>query len=389
MARPRRQLVILQPSPFCNIDCRYCYLPHRNRRERMSSDTLHQIYEAVFTSQRLRDPITFLWHAGEPLAVGHRFYEEAFALAAEINQRHGRTYIHNIQTNATLIDEQWIDLFARHQVLLGVSVDGPAFLHDRQRVTRSGKGTHTQVMAGIRQLQEHAIDFEVITVLTDFALDYPDALFDFYVAHDIRSVGFNIDEIEGIHRSSTYQTDHAERRYRRFMHRFLERVNAQPERLRVREFRASLPVLLDPAVAMGDGEGFNNTNVPLQILTINYQGDYTTFCPELMGTPDSAYGDFIMGNVFELPIDEIESSSVFQQVNRAVQAGVQACKANCDYWALCGGGSPANKYFETGRLDTTETMHCRIHVKALAETIVTFYEGQLVDQPLRPSSVDC
>ena len=128
---------------------------------------------------------------------------------------------------------------------------------------------------------------------------------------------------------------------------------------------------------MGDGAGFNNTNVPLQILTINYRGDYATFCPELIGTPSTTYGDFLMGDVFTQPIDAIDTNPVFQKVNAAVQAGVQACRATCDYWSLCGGGSPANKFFETGRLDTTETLHCRIQVKALAETIVAFYEERL------------
>lgn len=377
MALPRRQLVILQPSPFCNIDCRYCYLPQRSNKARMSLDTLAQIYTAVFSSQRLRDPITFLWHAGEPLTVGRRFYRDAFALANEINRSYRRRYVHNIQTNATLIDEPWVALFKQHQVLLGVSLDGPAFLHDRQRVTRGGKGTHARVLQGIAHLQRGGLDFEVITVLTDFALDYPDALFDFYVAHGIKGVGFNIDEIEGIHGTSTYQNENAESRYRGFMHRFLTRTMIQPDQLRVREFRASLPMILDPAVEMGNGEGFNNTNVPLQILTINFQGDYATFCPELVGTPSADFGDFVMGNVFTQPIDEIDNNPFFQKVNQAVQAGVSQCKATCDYWSLCGGGSPANKYFETGRLDITETLHCRIHVKALADTIVSFFEDHI------------
>ena len=377
MALPRRQLVILQPTPFCNIDCTYCYLPQRSSKARMSLATLRQIYEAVFTSTRLRDPLTFLWHAGEPLTVGYQFYAEAFALAAAINQPHQRAYVHNIQTNATLIDERWVELFKSHHVLIGVSLDGPAFIHDRQRVTRSGQGTFAQVIRGIQALQRAAINFEVITVLTDFALDYPDELFDFYVACGIKGVGFNMDEIEGGHRTSTYQAADAERRYRRFMHRFLTRTAAQPQLLRVREFRASIPVILHPDVAMGDGAGFNNTNVPLQILTINYRGDYATFCPELIGTPSTTYGDFLMGDVFTQPIDAIDTNPVFQKVNAAVQAGVQACRATCDYWSLCGGGSPANKFFETGRLDTTETLHCRIQVKALAETIVAFYEERL------------
>ena len=85
-----------------------------------------------------------------------------------------------------------------------------------------------------------------------------------------------------------------------------------------------------------------------------------------------------MGNVFTHPIDAIDTHPVFQKVNEAVQNGVQECKTSCDYWSLCGGGSPANKFFETGHLDITETMHCRIHVKALTDTIVEFFEERLM-----------
>lgn len=373
----RRQLVVLQQSPFCNIDCTYCYLPHRNISKHMSFSTLEKIYEEVFKSNAMHDPITFLWHAGEPLAVGRAFFEDAFKLCEEINKKYGREYTQNIQTNATLIDEQWIELFRCNKVILGISLDGPEFIHNRQRVTRSGKGTHAQVMRGVELLQKGGINFEVITVLTSFSLDYPDEMFDFFVKKGIKGVGFNIDEIEGIHNVSSYQSEDAEVKYRHFMHRFLELTLQQPGVLSIREFRSRIPVIIYPNIKIGDGEGFNNTNVPLQILTINYKGDYSTFCPELSGATSVEYDNFIMGNIFTNPIDSIFEHPIFQKVNEEVQKGVQECKTNCDYWSLCGGGSPANKFFETGKLSATETMQCRIHVKGLTNTILEFFEERL------------
>lgn len=343
----------------------------------MTTETLERVYEEVFKSEQIRDPITFLWHAGEPLAVGHEFYSQAFDLCNSVNQKYNRVYVQNIQTNATLIDAQWIEIFKQHSVLLGVSLDGPAFIHDKNRVARNGKGTHERVMRGVRLLQDGGVNFEVIMVLTRAALDYPDEIFHFFVDNGIKSIGFNIDEVEGVHDTSSYTTCDAEEKYHRFMYRFLELLAQHPGSLKVREFHSMLPVLLYPDIALGNGEGFNNTNTPMQILTINYMGDYSTFCPELSGTRSEKYDDFVMGNVFTQPIDSIYKNAVFQKVNEEIQQGVQHCQAECGYWSLCGGGSPANKYFETGHLNTSETMHCKIHVKALTNTILEFFENEL------------
>ena len=370
MGLPRRQLVILQQSPFCNIDCRYCYLPHRSHKERMSPATLEKIYTAVFECPLIRDPITFLWHAGEPLAVGHAFMEQAFALSAEVNQRYQRTYTHNIQTNGTLLDARWVDIFQRYAVGVGLSLDGPEFIHNQQRVARNGRGTHQQVIRGVKLLQEAGIQFEVIMVLTYLALEYPDEIFDFFDLHQIKGLALNIDEIEGVHRSSSYDQSGAAERYRRFMKRFLARIWESPGKMRARELYSMIPFIVDPKTRIGDGDSFNNTNVPLQIITFDYRGKYSTFCPEFSGTKSTNYGDFVMGDVHTDPIENIFQNEVFRQVNTDVQRGVDLCRSTCQYWSLCGGGAPSNKYFETGRLDVAETKHCRIHVKVLADTIL-------------------
>lgn len=260
MALPRRQLVILQQGPFCNIDCKYCYLPNRANNKTMSQETLEKVYHEVFNSNCLRDPITFLWHAGEPLAAGHAFFQNAFALAKEINKKYNRSYVHNIQTNATLIDEQWLKIFKDENVLMGVSLDGPAFIHDKNRVMRNGKGTHSKVMEGIKLLQKENINFEVIAVLTSFSLDYPDEIYNFFIDNKITGVGFNLDEIEGTHLTSSYQNENAENKYRQFMRRLMELLFSNPGKIKIREFHSVIPALISPQVKLGDGEGFNNTN---------------------------------------------------------------------------------------------------------------------------------
>ena len=102
-------------------------------------------------------------------------------------------------------NDAWIDLIAAHGIRVGVSLDRPPRFHDAYRRTRSGRGTHAQVLAGIRQLQAAGLNFHVITVLTAAALTAPDEFFDFYVRQGIRHVGFNIEEMKASMRPPPYK----------------------------------------------------------------------------------------------------------------------------------------------------------------------------------------
>src|SRR6476660_4613418 len=127
MSSARRQcidLVVIQASPFCNIDCRYCYLPSRESRKVIEKATLSKIYERLFASEHLGEKFQNLWHAGEPLTVPLAFYENALAIQERFNR--GRVQVEQVfQTNGTLITQKWCDFFRQHQVRVGVSIDGP------------------------------------------------------------------------------------------------------------------------------------------------------------------------------------------------------------------------------------------------------------------------
>src|SRR5262249_33841373 len=189
------------------------------------------------------EPFPLLWNAGEPLVLPVSFYEEAEDLLRRHNTA-GLPILRSFQTNATRIDDNWCAFFKHPDVHVGVSVDGPAFLHDRHRRTRQGHGTLDRVLEGIHRLHEHGIVFQVITVLTADALDYPDELFDFYRERGIDSVGFNVEEIEGPHTVSSLQRAGTPERFRRFLSRFLTLARSADPPLLVREFETSAGLLL-------------------------------------------------------------------------------------------------------------------------------------------------
>ena len=359
-------LLVIQPTPFCNLDCSYCYLPGRGSTARILPETLERVFSRVAESGLATQPYTVVWHAGEPLVLPPAFYEQAMATAARRAPR-DITVTHSFQTNATLIDERWCELFRRPDVRVGVSVDGPAFLNDAKRRTRSGQGTHARVMQGIDLLRRHGVPFHVITVLTREALDYPDELHAFYVEHGVDHVGFNIEEIEGPNDSSSLAAGDAVARYRAFMSRFFDLATSTASPITVREFDQMIGAILH-----GDSErmGTSHEATPFAIVSIDCEGNFSTFSPELLGLPSATYDGFALGNVLRDSFADAAASARLRAMARDVAAGITKCRTQCAWFRLCGGGAPSNKYFENGSFDSTETLFCRLHRQALADTVL-------------------
>src|SRR5262245_45857740 len=365
------ELLVLQPTPFCNINCSYCYLPDRQSTRRMSPDTLDQTFRWVFGSGLVREPFTLLWHAGEPLVLPVSFYETAGDLLRRHNVA-GVPVLQSFQTNATLLDAGWCAFLRRPDVHLGVSVDGPDFLHDHCRRTRQGRGTLDRVLKGIGLLHEHGIPFEVITVLTADALDYPDELFDFYQEFGIGSVGFNVEEIEGPHTRSSLQREGTPERFRRFLTRFLALAGSADPPLVVREFETSAAALLG---RRRSGPGTRTQeNKPWAIVNVDCEGNFGTYSPELLGVSSLAHGGFTLGNVATDTLQAVMASARFRRLEDEIGRGVEMCRETCSYFPFCGGGPPANKYFENGTFASTETLFCRLHKKVCLDVALELLE---------------
>ncbi len=372
------RLVIIQPTPFCNINCSYCYLPERQSRQVLDLELIDPIFRNLLTSRFLGEHFTVCWHAGEPLTVPIPFYQQTLEKIATIQAEYPETnclITHAVQTNGILINSAWCDLFKQVQMSVGVSLDGPAFLHDRYRQTRTGLGTHAGTMRGIRQLQAENINFHTITVLTQETLRHPQALFDFFWHEGIHNIGFNIEEIEGAHANSSLQQD-TERLYRDFIQTFWGLTKQTQGQLKVREFDRVSQFLYSPIKMRR-----NQLCTPFSMVNIDVNGDFSTYSPELLGMTSPDYGRFILGNVRTDSLEAVCQTPKFQQIYRDIQAGVRSCQAVCDYFDCCGGGTPSNKYWENGSFQSTETLHCRYTQKLLIDLILTDVEQTLGLRP--------
>jgi uncharacterized protein len=366
------RLVVIQPSTFCNLNCDYCYLPNRNLKFEISLDLIDSVFKRIFSSTSILDRgFTIVWHAGEPLTVPISFYSSALekinCLNYELNVN-PYEITHSIQTNGTLINQDWCDFIKQHKLQIGVSLDGPDFIHDSHRKTWKGKGTHSNTMRGVKLLKENNIPFSVIAVLTDKSLDYPDEIFNFFVENQVNYVGFNIEEIEAANQSSSLNTEDNAERYRIFMSRLYELVKSNNESLVVREFEQIKEFILGKR-NISDGQ-FS----PFSMINIAYNGDFSTFSPELLSMESEIYGDFILGNVLLDSFDSILQTRKFRKILSDIQTGVKLCRRTCQYFAVCGGGAPSNKYYENGSFRTSETLYCRYTKMILTDIVLSDIE---------------
>jgi uncharacterized protein len=369
-AEPRLRLLVLQPTPFCNVDCSYCYLSNRKSTATMSLETLDLVCRRVFESPRLDRQLEVAWHGGEPLVVPLAWYEDALELMAK--QRPTLLQLkHCFQTNGLLVNEDWARFFARTGARVGLSIDGPAELHDASRRTRDGRGTHKRAMRAVRLLQDQGVGFHVITVLTERALDHPERLFDFYVQNEIREVGFNVEEIEGVNTRSSLAGRNVETKFRQFIKRFFELVWAAPGRFKVRELETAIAHILS------DEPVRDEQNLPFAIVSVGYDGMISTFSPELLGARHSRFDGFAFGHLATHRLSDLEHTALYQTISGEIRRGVEACQRDCRYFRWCGGGAPANKLFETGRFDATETMHCRLTRQVMLDEVMGVIESRM------------
>ena len=375
---PRIELLVIQPTPFCNIDCRYCYLPNRNSKAVVTLETLSNLFSQVFASGWAHDGLSVIWHAGEPMVLPIGFYRSAFRMIDALRPA-GMGITHSFQTNGTLIDEPWCRFFAEEHINLGVSIDGPKRLHDRNRLTRSGRGTFDKTIAGIRLLRRHDVPFHVISVLSMDSMLAPREMFDFYVDEGIQHVCFNVEESEGDYVSQSFANSDVEAAYYRFLSEFWLLSTQAPGTIAfVREIEHALQQVIRPK----DAPFTNQLVEPFAITSMDWAGNISTFSPELLGMKNKEYQDFLLGNINNDKLVDLPERANFSKMLNDIETGIAMCRASCEYFSVCGGGEPVNKLAENGTFASTETTYCRVTKMRATDLVLDALER------VQPSAAD-
>ena len=181
---------MLKPAgSLCNLRCKYCYYFEKNQlyqqdKNHVITDALLEKFIKDYIESQISPEVLFTWHGGETLMRPIAFYEKAL----ELQKFYGRgRHIENcIQTNGTLITEEWCKFFKKNAFLVGVSIDGPQEFHDEYRKTAGGGPSFQKVMKGIRLLNKHGVEWNALAVVNDFNVDYP---LDFY--HSFKEIEYH------------------------------------------------------------------------------------------------------------------------------------------------------------------------------------------------------
>ena len=176
--------VMLKPAgAHCNLACKYCYYLEKNNlyqnshRHLMSDEMLEQFTREYIEAQTMPQ-VLFTWHGGEPLMRSIDFYKKALALQKKY--AHGKQIDNVIQTNGTLLTDEWCEFFAQNHWLVGISIDGPQEYHDHYRVTPAGKPSWEKVMQGISLLKKHRVEWNAMAVVNAYNAEHPLEFYHFF-----------------------------------------------------------------------------------------------------------------------------------------------------------------------------------------------------------------
>lgn len=186
--------VMLKPAgAHCNLACKYCYYLEKNKlyptaqRHLMSDEMLEQFTREYIEAQTMNQ-VLFTWHGGEPLLRSIDFYRKALSLQQKYAG--GRRIDNVIQTNGTLLTDEWCEFFAQNHWLVGISIDGPQPYHDHYRLTAARKPSWKKVMQGIKLLKKHGVEWNAMAVVNAYNANHPLEFYRFFKENSCQFLQF-------------------------------------------------------------------------------------------------------------------------------------------------------------------------------------------------------
>ncbi len=360
-------LAVIQPTAFCNLDCTYCYVEGRDDTTRMSTEVLAKIARHA-TSHYAELDVVF--HSGEPLTVGIGWFTKAVETFRASAQHSGTRLRFGVQTNGVLVNDTWCEFLSEHKFLVGISIDGPAWMHDAVRVGKRGQSSHGQVERGLRLLQAHGLEPTILAVVGPDAMQHPAEFYNYFRSVGAHRIGLNAEDATADHTSSLRDISDIRAAFTAFMAELVRLVRADGEDgLSIREVTQQARAVL--AASRGMPEPANDVQEPFRVISYDIAGNFSTFCPELITAPARIRAKYVLGNAATDSIARVQHGSrQLAALVEDIQTGRKACRRECDYFSVCGGGKPSAKEFEHHTTDATTTLSCQLRVMAVTDAVL-------------------
>lgn len=327
--------LIVKGTRRCNLRCSYC---HDWRSAGVGSLSFEHLAELTKEAFSVTDRVEFIWHGGEPLLLGREWFEKALLVQELVTDDH-QVARNRLQTNATLLDEKWVEFFEENGFQIGVSVDGPPDLHDCTRVDIQGAGTSDRVLAGVELLEDHDVPFGMLMVVTEaVAKRDPEEIYEWFKSVDPPSVGFlpqrpDTPGLEEVREPSESSALLDRETYSEFMTGILDCWWADdgdgPE---IRELSALLKGMVDsePGLCIYAGSCVG------RYFGINPNGD-VYHCDRFIPDPE-----YEVGNVGD---DDFEfMSQRLVDIRERETENEAAAAESCRWYPVCHGGCPHDRY---------------------------------------------
>jgi uncharacterized protein len=349
------QIMTKPMGPICNLDCTYCYylekenLYEEKKNFKMSDDVLESYIRQYIASQTT-PTVSFAWQGGEPTLLGVPFFERVIELQAKYCG--GKRIENAFQTNGTLLDDQWGEFLARNSFLIGISIDGPAEIHDAYRVDKGGQPTHARVLRGLDVLKRHKVEFNTLTVVNRKTAYEPLAIYRYLKSIGSRFLQFIpiVEEIaaepdqSGLRLLKPYaptQTTVSEWSVEPLQYGFFlqtifdEWVRADVGRIFVNLFDVALEswMGMDQSLCV-----FAKTCG--SALVMEHNGD-------LYSCDHFVYPDNKLGNILERPLAALAGLPKQMKFGKAKDAALPKACVECDVRFACNGECPKHRFLKT------------------------------------------
>jgi len=342
MAKASREFqVFVKPGgSVCNLQCQYCYylkkkdLYQKTELFRMSDDIL-EAYIIQHIDASDAETINFSWHGGEPTTLGLDYFRKII----ELQRKHhppGRQIRNGIQTNGTLLDEDWCRFLATEGFGVGLSLDGPKELHDLYRISKKGEPTHKRVMHGYALLQKHHIPFDILCVVHDQNVRYPIEVYRFFKQIGARYLGFlPLVEFLPHGRGVSDRTVPAEAFGDFLCTIFDEWQSRDIGHVRVQIFEEAIGTAFgqDHALCI-----FRKTCGDIPV--VEHNGDFFS-CDHFVDMKHR------IGNIRETPLVDLLESQSQRAFGEAKLRGLPLFCKTCKVLAMCNGGCPKDRILRT------------------------------------------
>ena len=338
---------------ICNLACKYCYylektnLYKENTSKFVMSDSLLEKFIEEYINSQTMPQVLFTWHGGETLMRPLSFYQKVVELQKKY--ANGRTIDNCIQTNGTLLNDEWCEFFRNNHWLVGISIDGPQEFHDEYRKNKQGKPSFMMVMQGIHLLNKHQVEWNAKAVVNDYNADYPLEFYHFFKELGCHYIQFT-PIVERIH-------PHADGRH-------LAHVLQKEEKLA--DFSVSpeqwgnfLCTIFDEWVKNDVGEYFIQIFDATLANWMGAQPGVCTMAPtcghagvmefngDVYSCDHFVFPEFKLGNIYEKSLIEMMYSEKQIQFGQQKRDSLPNKCKECNYLFACNGESPKNRILTT------------------------------------------